>query len=427
MFSMAFLSSEFKTEFYFVLVCFDLFLYAFVPYMSLLLSHEIIKSMANHNFEPVHLRSRLLASGKKTLFLDICKDGVRSKEYLGLYLIPETDRAAKTTNKATMAVAQQLKAKRMVEIMEHGLHLEDTDKGKKDLIEWFKEQQKYYAEHGNTNYSRTLHNLVRHLGLFLNGKKIFIKDVTADFLRNFLEYLRGAETNKYGGHLSPSTIYTYFTVFSILMNKAVRLDMISVNPFHKLSPSEKPVRKTKKMEYLTLEEVQKLANTECEDWVVKYAFLFACFTGLRYIDLSRLKWGDIVKTDKDGLQVELVQKKTMEPVYIPISKNAEMWLPPKGINGNANKVFPFGDRSMVYVHLQKWGERAGIKKHMYFHMSRHTCATILLYYGADLYTVSKILGHTSIKSTQIYAAVVDDMKRNAVNNIPEISINKESK
>ncbi len=53
-------------------------------------------------------------------------------------------------------------------------------------------------------------------------------------------------------------------------------------------------------------------------------------------------------------------------------------------------------------------------------MSRHTCATLLLYYGADLYTVSKILGHTSIKTTQVYAKVADEMKRKAVSNIPEI-------
>lgn len=85
-----------------------------------------------------------------------------------------------------------------------------------------------------------------------------------------------------------------------------------------------------------------------------------------------------------------------------------------------NNVFKFRDRSIIYDYLDRWAKKASIEKHVTFHMSRHTCATLLLYYGADLYTVSKILGHTSIKTTQIYAKVADEMKRKAVSNIPEI-------
>ena len=83
-------------------------------------------------------------------------------------------------------------------------------------------------------------------------------------------------------------------------------------------------------------------------------------------------------------------------------------------------IYKFRDRSIIYDYLKKWGDVAGIDKHLTFHMSRHTCATLLLYYGTDLYTVSKILGHTSIKTTQIYAKIADEMKRTAVQNIPDI-------
>ena len=247
-----------------------------------------------------------------------------------------------------------------------------------------------------------------------------VKDVTPKFLRGFLKYLNSDGANKYGGRLCQETIYTYFTVLSILMNKAVRLEMIPANPFHKLSQSEKPQRWTKKREFLTMEEVEKLAKTECDDWRVKKAFLFCCFTGVRYIDVSRLKWKHIQKLADGEYQLDMTQKKTEEPVYIPLSANAMKWLPEKGDNGRENYVFQFRDRSIIYKYLQDWGKRAGIEKHLIFHMSRHTCATLLLYYGADLYTVSKILGHTSIKSTQIYAKVVDSMKRKAVDNIPEL-------
>lgn len=252
-----------------------------------------------------------------------------------------------------------------------------------------------------------------------------IKNVTPNWLRQFLEYLRGDNVNKYGGRLCPETIYTYFTVLSILMNKAVRLEMIPSNPFHKLSQAEKPQRRTKKREFLTMEELQKLAKTECDDWRVKKAFMFCCFTGLRYIDVSRLKWKHIQKLGDGTYQMDLTQKKTQEPVYVPLSKNAMKWLPEKGDNGRENYVFQFRDRSIIYKYLQDWGKRARIEKHLIFHMSRHTCATMLLYYGADLYTVSKILGHKSIKSTQIYAKVVDGMKRKAVDNVPELDIGED--
>lgn len=119
-------------------------------------------------------------------------------------------------------------------------------------------------------------------------------------------------------------------------------------------------------------------------------------------------------------QIELIQQKTKEPVYIPLSANALKWLPERGYDGRENYIYKFRDRSIIYDYLKKWGDAAGIDKHLTFHMSRHTCATLLLYYGTDLYTVSKILGHTSIKTTQIYAKIADEMKRTAVQNIPDI-------
>lgn len=138
------------------------------------------------------------------------------------------------------------------------------------------------------------------------------------------------------------------------------------------------------------------------------------------MDVSRLKWKHVVEVSKGEYQIELVQQKTKEPVYIPLSANALKWLPERGYDGRENYIFKFRDRSIIYDYLSKWAKAAGVEKHVTFHMSRHTCATLLLYYGSDLYPVSKILGHTSIKTTQVYAKVADEMKRKAVGNIPEI-------
>ena len=374
--------------------------------------------MKNLEFSPVHLRTKKIAQGKESIYLDIVKDGMRKKEFIGLYLIPEKTRADKVINRATMKTAEEIRAKRIVELMEGKVGI-GKKPDKVDLLEWFEEQRLYYYDNDNMNYSKTIHNLIRHLTIF-HPRKLMLSDVKPTFIRKFLEYLRSDGANKFGGRLCDETIYTYFTVFSILMNKAVRLELIISNPFHKLSQAEKPQRRTKKKEYLTLSEVKRMAEAECDDWRVKYAFMFCCFTGLRYIDVSRLKWKHIVEVGEGKYQIELIQQKTKEPVYIPLSANALKWLPERGYDGRENYIYKFRDRSIIYDYLKKWGDAAGIDKHLTFHMSRHTCATLLLYYGTDLYTVSKILGHTSIKTTQIYAKIADEMKRTAVQNIPDI-------
>ena len=92
----------------------------------------------------------------------------------------------------------------------------------------------------------------------------------------------------------------------------------------------------------------------------------------------------------------------------------------KGKRKDHENVFDSPCKVCAYKVLKQWAETAGIKKNVTFHVGRHTYATLLLYYGADLYTVSKLLGHTDIKTTQIYAKVMDETKRKAVNLIPEL-------
>ena len=182
--------------------------------------------MKKNVFSPVHIRTKKLSDGRESVYLDTCYDGQRVKEYLGIYLVPETNRADKAANKSTMQLAEDIRARRIVEIQNGKFNINDREAGKVVLIDWLEEQRKYYHKHGNNNYSKTIHNLIRHLTIF--APKILLKGVTPSFLRKFLEYLNG-DINKYGGKLSPETIYTYFTVLSILMNKAVRLNMIVSN------------------------------------------------------------------------------------------------------------------------------------------------------------------------------------------------------
>lgn len=369
--------------------------------------------------EPVKLRSRKRANGSEALYLDIYLDGKRRTEYLKLYLVPETSKEDKIRNREAMALAKAVQAKRIVEIQNGRFGFNgNKEKGKLLLTEWLESQRKQFYDKGSTQCSYTVRNLICHVKKY-SGENAALKDIDKKYVEGLINFLNNT-TGKYGNPLSKETVYTYYVAFSIAMNKAVRKDLIPFNPCDKVDPADKPERRSKKKEYLTLEELQKLIDTECADWRVKHSFLFCCFTGLRWIDVSGLKWKNIQKIDGNRYQIEIVQQKTKEPVYIPLSENAMKWLPEKGINGFENKVFPFGDRSIIYDYLHKWVSAAGITKKITFHSSRHTYATLLLYYGADIYTVSKLLGHTSVKTTQIYAKIVDESKRKAVDLIPEL-------
>ncbi|WP_455668251.1 tyrosine-type recombinase/integrase [Phocaeicola sp.] len=369
--------------------------------------------------EPVKLRSRKRANGSEALYLDIYLGGKRQNEYLKLYLVPEKTREDKARNKETMTLANAIKAKRIVEIQNGRFGFnENKEKRKLLLIDWLESLREYYKNKSSDRFSDTVRNLICHVKKY-SGEQTALKDVDKKYIEGLIKFLNST-IGKYGNPLSKETVYTYYVTFSIAMNKAVRKDLIPSNPCNKIDPSDKPERRSKKKEYLTLEEIQKLIDTECADWRVKYSFLFCCFTGLRWIDVSSLRWKNIQKTGDNEYQIELIQQKTKELVCIPLSENAMKWLPEKGINGYENKVFPFGDRSIVYDYLHKWTKAAGINKKIVFHSSRHTYATLLLYYGADLYTVSKLLGHASIKTTQIYAKIVDESKRKAVNLIPDL-------
>ena len=142
--------------------------------------------------------------------------------------------------------------------------------------------------------------------------------------------------------------------------------------------------------------------------------------GLRVSDIERLKWGDI-KESNGRKQIEIVMKKTQEPLYVPLSQCALDYLPERGNSTDEDNVFLYlTTDSRLNKHVAQLAASAGIKKHVTFHTARHTFATLLLTEGADLYTTSKLLGHTDISTTQIYAKIVDEKKQEAVSLLDNI-------
>lgn len=119
--------------------------------------------------------------------------------------------------------------------------------------------------------------------------------------------------------------------------------------------------------------------------------------------------------------IEITMQKTKEPLYLPISDEALKWLPERGEASDSDFIFPLTHEGTVNDTLQHWAKVAGITKHISFHVARHTHATMMLTLGADLYTVSKLLGHKNIATTQIYAKIVDKKKEEAIGLIPNLT------
>ena len=168
---------------------------------------------------------------------------------------------------------------------------------------------------------------------------------------------------------------------------------------------------------LTMNEVQMLVDTPCKDDVLKRAFLFSILTGLRHSDIQTLKWKQIQQTSKGTWQAVVIQQKTKRPDYKPVIQQA---LQLCGIRPDDDEALVFEgltDASWISRPLKVWIEASGIKKHITFHCGRHSYASLLLENGVDIYTIKSLMGHTNVKTTQIYTHIVNEQKEKAANTL----------
>ena len=373
--------------------------------------------------EPIKLRSRVIANGNRTLYLDKYVKGVREYEYLRLYLVPVIDDASKFANENTLKAANAIKAQRLLELTNGigGINTNNT-KGKVLLTDWCdvvaeQKKKKGYTEETRLHYV----SAKRHVDKFIGNRKIRLCDVDKHFILEFIKYLSTARSLKNtinSQQLGKRSALLYFQTLTTILNEAKRQGYITNNPVEYISVDDKkPIMgKAKPREYLTIDEVKKLKNAVCTNNDTLKAFMFSCFTGLRYSDIRALKWSDIVDTDT-GKEIVITMQKTKEVVYVPLSTVAENWLPTK--KSNNDMVFCLPYKSSIDRRLKIFAASVGITKNISFHTARHTFATMCLTSGADIYTTSKLLGHTNIKTTQIYADIINQKKVDAVRMIDD--------
>ena len=375
--------------------------------------------------EPVTLRQKPLSKGGYSLYLDIYQNGNRRYEFLKLYLVPEVDEATKMQNQNTIKVANAIKAKRVIEIANGKAGVvKDAALGKMLLSDWLDE---YKAGKAGNNNQKAIGRLKKHLAMYTNGKAVMMKGVDEAFCKGFISYLSNKAYAYYRGKggkeikgkkISKQSASLYFNHLASSLNEAVRRKIIDSNPTKYLSKEDKKAIKAPQAQrgYLTIEEIRLLIDTEATNKQSKQAFLFAVFCGLRISDIRALKWGDLYK-DGEQWKARVLMQKTQERLELPLSDEAIKWLPERGGKKADEEVFdslPTSAAGLSFT-IKTWAKKAGIEKDICFHVSRHTFATTLLTLGADLYTTSKLLGHTRIVTTQIYADIVGKKKADAVN------------
>lgn len=372
--------------------------------------------------EPVKIRYKELADGRKSIFLATYFKKKYHYEFLKEYLYPDIDKY-KTRNENTLKRVLRVKSQRISELEKYQEHLENNTKQSKVLLRDF---IRILATNKERSTQQNYNSLAYHLERY-SKVDIQIGKVDKEYINGFISYLENAEIehterNK-GKKLSKNTQAMYFKFLRMALDEAVLDEIIVSNPVYSIKKKNRPTtEKAVKREFLTKDELKRFAETDFPNELVKRAFITGCLTGLRHCDIRQLKWGNI-GVIKNGIEyISIIQEKTDEPVDIPLKDNIKRWLPERNEASDNDLVFD-GLLSLGRTNeiLPKWAKMAGINKHLTFHISRHTFAVLAIANGINIYTVSKLLGHQSIKVTEIYTDVLDSSLDNAMDKMNDNS------
>lgn len=376
--------------------------------------------MTQKKKEIVYLRKRPRSNGTFALYLDVCRDGKRKNEYLKLYLMPERTREDKQKNRETLKVAEAMRAKRVVEIQSKDFGINVTT----HLDACFFDVMRGIIDRKDGTTKTSWQNCLAHILRYEPNERITFAEITPQWVRGFRDYLDNdamqwaIDTRKRDVEpkpISQGTKALMFQKFCTVFNIAMREGIIGTNPTLSVERFKEP---ESDREFLTIEELRKLRQTPPPSEALAQAFFFSCLTGLRWSDIVKMKWGEVQQWH-GTTRIVFTQQKTGGLEYLDLNEQAASLLGERGKPDDL--VFPaLGPIQSARISIAAWVKSAGINKHITFHCARHTFAVMMLDLGVDLYTVSKLLGHKSIETTQIYAKILDKNKQAAVKRIPDI-------
>lgn len=377
----------------------------------------------------VKLRQKKISKGRKSLYLDFYPPiphqetgELTRREFLGLYIVekPKTS-FDKKHNVETLNIAESIRQKRenfinKPEIYSHyeKEQLRIKELGNQSFLDYFRKLADKRKSSNHDNWISALN----YLQDFTNGKLKF-SEVNEGFLEEFKEYLLSTKSKRSNKTtLAQNSAVSYFNKIKASLKQAYKDGILQTDLNAKISPIKSS---ESRREHLTLEELNALLKTPCNNPLMKSAALFSALTGLRFSDIQKMKWKEIEFVEDEGYFLKFNQKKTKGVEVLPISEQAYSFTEgtenPKDMP--QDKIVFEGLKYSAYhnKHLFQWIGAAGITKDITFHCFRHTFATIQLYKGTDISTISKMLGHKNLKTTQIYTKIVDAAKRTAADKI----------
>ncbi len=370
----------------------------------------------------VTLREKPLKSDKVSLYLDyyppiILPDTGKKtrREFLNLYIEknPKTPEAKKQ-NKETLQMANGVRSKREVQLRNREFGFKDNVNISVDFLNFYKGIVTSYYNTGSKSQYNNWQSSYNHFEQFCS-EKITTADLDSNFVKRYRNYLLNAEINRnltVVKNLSKNTASTYFKHFIFVLREGYKEGFIEKD----LAKDAEYIKEEEtQREYLTEEELKTLWNTPIKKEVIKHMAMFSALSGLRFVDVRNLEWENIYQDKHQGNYIQLREQKTNSTKNHPINETAYSILQMQ----NTNEGFVF--RNIEYTQISKpmkdWITESGIKKKISFHNFRHSYATLQLANGTDIYTVSKLLGHKNVATTQIYTKVLDKNKIEAANRI----------
>lgn len=387
----------------------------------------------------ITLRKKLIKGNRESLYFDFYpaiphpKTGEPTRrEFLGMYVYAPIETKKNGTlvynadkqlnivyskhNEQTLLLANEILQKKQNMLNKPEVYtgfekeqLKIKEQGEKNFVEYFR----------TVADKRTISNLdgwnasYRYLDTFTKGNVKFA-DLNETFCNDFRNYLLTTQSNKScKTTLSKNSASAYFNKFKATLKQAYKDGYLKTDLNVKIDRIEE---KETRRNFLTIEELNSLAKTECTNPLLKRASLFSALTGLRFSDIQKMVWSEIEYIEGNGYFINFEQEKTEGVEVMPISEQAYSLLGER--KAPNDQVFE-GLTYSAYQnkHLFQWIGAAGITKDITFHCFRHTYATLQLSNGTDIYTVSKMLGHRDLKTTQIYAKIIDKTKRDATEKI----------
>jgi len=386
----------------------------------------------------VSLRQKKISKGRKSLYLDFHpaiphpkpflnkKTGkmvtTTRREFLGLYIYEKAKTPInKQHNTEILKIGESIRQKRenflnkpeiYSQFEKEQLRLKELSE--QCFIEYFTKLANKRKDSNRLSWFSAL----KYLDNFTNGSLKFA-DLNQKFLEDFKEYLLTTKSNKSNKTtLSQNSAVSYFNKVKAALKQA-NIDGVLQ---YDLNAKVKPIKAVEtRREHLTLDELNKLVKTPCNYVLLKRAALFSALTGLRFSDIKKMTWGELEYINGQGYFLNFNQKKTKGVEVLPISEQAYGFTEgaenPKDMPQDKHVLEGLKYSAYNNKHLFQWIGAAGITKDITFHCFRHTFATLQLFNGTDIYTVSKMLGHKDLKTTQVYAKIVDEAKRTAANKI----------